>query len=685
MGVEMNKKLTKILLILGLLIGLSIVAYAQRQTGSIKGTTTDTEGNFLRGATVTTSSGALMGTKSYVTTGTGAFRFPALPPGTYIIKAEMSGFTTVTRGNIIVRVGMVITIDITMKMATIEETITVTAASPVVDVAQTKLAVIMDKDLLKNIPLARDLYGIVNSAPGAISEGVTYRRTTSVHGSTVRGNTYAFDGVNMNDPVVMYPLTNINFDVMDEVEMITAGHPAEVGYTDGAYINVVTRSGGNNFSGGATVYYTDDSLAQHLWTDEQISSLGAAKPEVDKSWIDGSLSLGGPILNNKLWFFSNVRYIKQTLKTNFIPFTDPYLGRFHGPYDWSHEEKMGFVKLTSQLTSNIKFVGMFNYVDRDRPIFEQPNPRMPFQTTRILDHEKAYTGNGILTYVLNQNTFFDIRVGYVHRWFPLLLQEEARGLPWILNLGGLYYHITTARWNETYLRKKFQTGAYFTRFQDNFLGGNHEFKGGVEFEDAYGDWDIWRKDNLVWLWSKDNPYSYGTTTWKGVPNVGVGGIAFLVYGPEERSSKLINKARRIGAYVQDSVTFADRLTLNLGLRFDRSWAWMPAVTKAVSGNPVSVYVGESLVRPYTAAKYPEAFPDGINPWGKFSTEEWKDILVWNAWSPRIGLTFDLFGDGKTALKASFSRYTEYMMAQYISAFTPFYPRIISFSWFDMNF
>lgn len=92
-GFEMNKRLTKILLILlCLLIGLSIVSFAQRQTGSIKGTITDAEGNVLPGITVTTSSEAMMGIKSYVTGGTGAFRFPALSPGTYTLRAEMPGF-----------------------------------------------------------------------------------------------------------------------------------------------------------------------------------------------------------------------------------------------------------------------------------------------------------------------------------------------------------------------------------------------------------------------------------------------------------------------------------------------------------------------------------------------------------------------------------------------------------------
>jgi hypothetical protein len=625
----------------------------------------------------------MMGNRSYVTTDTGAFRFPALPVGHYTLKAELGGFSTYTREKIIIRVGMVITVDITLEMAAIEEEITITAASPTVDVEQSKISVVMDKDLLKNIPMARDLYDIVNSAPGAITEDVTYRRTSSVHGGTVRSNTYAFDGVNMNDPVVMYPLTNINFDVMDEVEMITAGHPASVGYTDGAYINVVTRSGGNTFTGGAVLYYTNKGMNQHLWTDEQISALGVSKPGVDKLNFDGSFTIGGPIIKDKLWFFSNLRYINTEQLTNFIPFEPDLLGQNHGTYDWKHEEKMGFIKLTNQLTTNLKLMGMFNYVDRYRPMYEQPGSRTIFQATRMWDHEKDYTGTGVLNYVLNQNTFFELRGSYVHRWFPLPMQEAARDLPYVTDYGDLYGGITTARFNETYLRKRFQIGAYFTRFQDDFLGANHEIKGGVEFEDAYGDWDWWRTDNLMLYLDSDNPGNYYYSSDRnGDTILNDGRVQFRTCGPDSGDTHIKDKGGRIGAYIQNSATFGERLTLNIGLRYDRSWGWKPAVTKAAGGNPVSSWVGENVVVPYVATNYPEDFPAGINPFGQDSTPEWKDIITWNSWSPRIGATFDVFGDGKTALKASFSRYTEYLMLQYFSTLHPFYPRSYRFYWSD---
>lgn len=673
----MEKRIFKALSVL-LLFGLVFsLVYSQQQTGTIRGVITDPDGNPLPGVTVTVTSEALMGAQSYISTETGAFRFPALPPGTYKLTAEMTGFKTYTRENIIVRVGMTVTIDFSMEVAAVEEEITITAASPVVDVQSTKIAVIMDKELLKNLPLARDLYDIMTAAPGAVSEGVTYRRTYAIHGSTVRSNTTAFDGVNMNDPVVMYTLTNINFDVMDEVESITAGHPASVGYTDGAYVNIVTKSGGNKFSGGAVAYFTNEAMAQHLWTDEQVQALGVAKPEVSKSWFDGSLTLGGPIAIDKLWFFTNARYIKQEQKTNFIgPYTD-VLGQTHNPYSWTHEEKMGFIKLTGQLGPKIKLMGLFNVVDIYRPMYEQPGPRVIFQRTRIWDHERGYTGNAVVNYILDQNTFFDFRFGYVHRWFPLPMQKEAQNLPYVYDAGSLYGMLTTARFNETYLRKRLQVGAYFTRFQDNLLGGNHELKGGVEYENTYGDWDWWRKDNMLWYMdSRYPPNNYYYSTF--------GLLYFYICGPESGSTHIKDQGGRIGAYIQDSATFAERLTVNIGVRFDRSWGWKPAVNKAESGNPLSVYIGENIIRPYVASRYPANFPEGINPWGALTSPEWKDIISWNSFSPRLGITYDLFGDGRTALKFSANRYTEYLMLQYFSTLHPFYPRSFGLYWYDDN-
>ena len=647
---------------------------AQTQTGSIKGVITDVEGNPIPSVTVLAASSALMGVQTYETTESGAFRFPALPPGTYTLVFEGPGFKPITRENITVRVGMVVTIDISLEQAVLEREIVITAPSPTVDVESTKIASVIDANMLGNLPLARNLIDIINIAPGVVSEGMG-KTNPAVHGSSVRGNTYAFDGVNMNDPAVMTPLTNINFDVMEEIEMETGGHPASVGVTDGAYINVVTKSGGNRFSGGATVYYTNEGMNDMLWTSEQVKALGVAQPAVDKSWADFSLTFGGPILKDKLWFFANGRHIRREQTTNFIPFTD-ILGRSHTTYEWSHEETMGFAKLTSQLTPKLKMMLMVNNVGINQPMYDQPAPRTTYISTMVWDHEKTSTLNGLVNYILDKNTFAEFRVGYVRRHFSVPMQQEAQDLPWVDDAGDLYGPLTGARYNAQYIRKRTQVLASFTRFQDHWLGADHEIKGGVEFEDAYFDYDWWRKDSMQWYMDSRNPNNYYYAD--------RGYLGFWICGPESGSNKLIDRARRIGAYLQDDFNFGTRLIVNLGLRFDRSWGWKPAINKTAAGNPLAVMLGETLVSPYVAATYPDRFPNGLNPWGDASAPEWKNIITWNSLAPRIGLSYDLFGNGKTALKASFSRYNEYLMIQYFTSLHPYYPRTFNFFWVDSN-
>ncbi len=670
----MRKKNLHLILIV-LLLGLGSVT-AQEQTGSIRGNVMDDEGNVLPGVTVTASSSAMMGKKTYVTRETGIFRFLILHPGTYTITAKVPGFRTIHRENVVVRSGMVVELKLTMEMAHIGEEVIVTEAAPLVDVQQSKVSVRMDQEILRHVPLARDLYDIVNSAPGAISEDESIMRTTSVHGSTVRGNTYSFDGVNMNDPVTMHVLTNINFDVMEEVEMVTTALPASVGFTTGAYINVVTRSGGNDFSGGGVIYYTNDSIAQDLWTDEQVKALGVTHPTVDKSWVDVSFNLGGPIKKDKLWFFTNLRLIQQSKSVDFVPYTD-ILGKRHEQYDWEHQEKLGFIKLTSQITPNIKLTGMFNYVERYRPVYMDPTPyfSLNFIASRIWDHEKVYTGNLRLNYVLDQNTFFDFKANYAHRWFPLLMQEEAIGLPEIIDLADEHYWLTSSDFNTLYLRKRFQSGIRFTRFQDNFLGGNHELKAGLEFENAYGDKDIWRQNNRSELWY-GSPYFFGGN---------MGYLSFYICGAEKGSSKIIDEGKTLSAYLEDSVTLAERLTLNIGIRYDRSWGSIPALTKGRSGTELSYWLGKTFIRPWVAANYPDVFSDGLNPFGKLEIDAWDDVMTWNTFSPRFGLIYDVFGNGRTAFKASFSRYSNYMMLQYFSGVLSPWSGNIGFFWMDLNY
>jgi len=482
--------------------------------------------------------------------------------------------------------------------------------------------------------------------------------------------------VNMNDPVGMHLLTNINFDVIEEVELETAAHPVEAGHADGGYINIVTKSGRNKITGGAILYYGSDKAASNLWPEEELSTMGVSSPSMDKSLWDFSLSLGGAFLQDRLWFFGNTRLITQKRTTPFIPWTDPQ-GKKHEEYTWGNKEIMGFFKLTGQFSPQLKIAGMFNYVNRYRPAHESPlGWNLTEEATRIWDHEKNYTLNGMINYFIDQHTFVDLRVDYLDHKLPLLLNEQGRGNPQYFN-EGTNHAWGSARFNETQQRRRFQAGAYLTRFQDNFLGGNHELKLGAEYEYTYGEWSTWKEDNLLIDYYYGSPYYFGLSQSPATGNtVGKGKVYFYITGQEEGVLNPKFELRRFGFYIQDSATIASRLTLSLGLRFDRSTSSLLSHVKEASGNPGSLNkIGEELIEPLY----------GVNPYDKNEVPEWKDLLTWNTLSPRIGLSFDIYGNGKTVFKTSYSRYTEYLMLQYIYPLNPFYSgRFHQFFWYDEN-
>ncbi|MGQ9638487.1 MAG: TonB-dependent receptor [Thermodesulfobacteriota bacterium] len=698
----MKKRRWLAILLFSLFFGISLCnVSAQVLTGTLTGIIKDKDGNLLPGVTVTVSSPSLMGTRSYASSEAGSFRFPTLPPGTYAITAELSGFKTVKVSDIVVRVGMVVNVDIVMEVAPLEEEMIVTAAAPTVDVRQSKIAVTVDEAILQNAPIARDMHAVVNFLPGATYSQDTgwsgAGRMTSVHGSSVRDNVYAFDGTNMNDPVQMNPITNINYDVIEEVEAMLGGFPAEVGYAAGAYVNIVTRSGGNRFSGGLTFFTTNKHLVQYLWTDQDYSALGVSKPTADKNYNDFSLSVGGPILKDRLWFFTNGRYLRNDKDIMFLPWDLPYAhpaGYTHAPWpSWYHREMMGFVKMTAQVTSKLRLMGMVNYTDTYRPIDESPSPRTLLAATRKWD-ENVTTVTGHLNYVFNQNTLIDAKASYVRRYFLQPFQEEAyQGNVAVWNYGTIF-SVGRTGYEESWNKKRYQIGASLTRYQDNLLGGSHELKAGMEVNRDRNDWYWWRKDPLYWLWYRGSPYYYGTTTAAHIPlynlppeavGVGYSLIGAWICGPKEGDNPVIDIGNNWSGFVQDSFTLFKRLTLNIGFRLESARLDKIDMKKGEAGTDFVLWLGEQYIKPYTKVTYPTVFPDGLNPYLADQAPDWKSVIKWTNFSPRIGMSFDPFGDGKTALKAFFGRYVQYLQLRFalaVSAFDPGWSWRIY--WFDTN-
>jgi hypothetical protein len=570
---------------------------------------------------------------------------------------------------------MTVTINVTLEASTIEEEITIERPSPMLDVKSTKASFVLDKDLLNHIPLARALPDIINTAPGAVRSDSPAGELIALQGAAVRSNTYSLDGAHINDPVTMAPLSNINFDAIEEVELETGAHPAEMGITDGGYINVLTKSGRNNMSAGILLYHTAENMAKSLWANEELNEFQAPAPSGDKNLWDISLSLGGPILEDRAWFFSNVRYNYLSRKTPFVHWADPQ-GIIHEGYDWSNQEVAGFFTLSVQINPNFRFRGMFNFLDHYQPIAESsPSWNLPKESTRELNHEKNLKASGILNYTLNQNTFFDFAVSYVNRSSPYFLTKKEAANPQYYDAGTGYFW-GSGGLNEKSRRNRFLGSANVTRFQDRFLGASHELKAGAEYEQVSAEMSTWKENNLIMTYWNGSPYYYGYTPSPKTGNlVGTGLIDFYITSKMEGQMVVKEELRRFGVFIQDSVTFAGLATFLLGLRFDRSDVRLPAFNKGESGNPVSVTVGEDLVKPLAQT----------NPYKSDIIPQWNNMMTWTSWSPHAGLSIDVFKDGKTALKANFSRYPELLSLQYAFPLSPYFPtRYHRFTWYDEN-
>ncbi len=672
---KVAKKSFGILAILFFLAGLTTFTLAQTYTGTLRGKIIDAQGAALPDASIYLSSPNLLGIQTYFTSETGNFIFSGLPPGFYRLMVEIPEYKTVSIDNIIIRAGKTSHLNITMETTLAEEKITRTISTPTIDTTSTKNATRIDKELLRHIPFLKNLADVIDSMPSVATERVPFLKRSFIHGQDAGANTYAFDGLFMTDPSNRQLFTHFAFDTIEEIEVESAAHPAEIGATEGGYVNVITKSGLSQRGGELVIYHTSDNISSLLRPEDTLNSPGISPPALDKRLWDFSLSLGGLLYEDKLSYFGNARVFSQKRTTPFIPWTDPQ-GIEHKEFHRSNVEEMGFFKLTSRFIPELQVSALFNYNSRYRSVYEPTvSWNRPKESTHTMDLEISYTGTGLLSYSINQNTMAFGKIGFTHKKLPLGLDINGRDKPQYLDQGtGRLWG--SAGFNEEKVQDRFQLTASITHFQENFLGGDHELKAGAEIELISSKYSVWKDNNLLMNYYYDNPNFFG----QGVsPSTGFlvnkGLISFSIASGYALESNPQFESRRLSAFVQDSITLWERLTLTLGLRFDRSDSEISTHSKGVSGNDVSLFIGENIIQPEI----------DINPYELISVLSWKNMIVWNVFSPRIGLGFDVFGNGKSLVKASFSRYPEPLMLDYLTDLNPLNPyRSHQFIWYDEN-
>src|SRR5688572_10096638 len=322
----MRNRASAILMALLLALVGASAASAQETTGTLTGKLTDTQGLAVPGASVTVN--GPQGSRTFTTDTDGRFNAPFLTPGTYSVRAELTGFKAVDITGISVQLGQTTDVGIKMEVGGLTETISVVGSQVVIDASSTTTGSVLSSDLLERVPVGRRFSDALYLAPGVSSSGSAGTANPSISGGSGLDNQYVVDGVNVTNQgygalgsysIIFGSLGNATpFDFIKEVQVKTGGYEAEYGQSPGGVVNVVTKSGSNQIRGSGFAYSRPRALqADH---EEDQSDNGSVNT-VAQQRSDVGVEIGGPILQNRLFFFGAINPAWET--RTFIAPDDP--------------------------------------------------------------------------------------------------------------------------------------------------------------------------------------------------------------------------------------------------------------------------------------------------------------------------------------------------------------------------
>ncbi len=530
------------LFVVPLVLALALPAMATVQTGKLAGTVFDPDGVPLAGVTVTITSPNMMGTRKIQTAEDGSFLFFGLPPGKYTLDIEQPGFLPFKQEQVKVGIGGTVTLDILLELPTAEETVVVTARRPVVDKERTTLGGNYDDEFLQEVPVDRQYQSVAALAPGVVGSG-----NPNIHGGSLYSNQYLVDGVNTTDPVTNTFSSNFNFDAIKEVQVLTGGLDAEYGYATGGIINLVTKSGGNEFHMDTSFYARPNVFR----LKDDFEKDGAPTNDM----YTFNINAGGPILKDKLWYFASVEIDRQIVKQSQ---TDDYFNPAnpekiqHAPWRWFSLYALG--KVTFQATDNHKLTLL---VQGDPTWIENE-----LQDTYTADEaeRQRFQGGGFysLTWeaLWSRSLFQKTQVALSHGIldiFPMGCREQDNE-----NCRQHYDQDTgliTGNDDRDYVSKRYrmQFDSSWTYYLDNFLG-DHEWKLGWQYAHTWQDLRDGIAGGARYTDRSGRPYR----------------IEELVRDEEGNFQRLKTQidGDTLGIYLQDAWKITKDLTLKPGVRFD---------------------------------------------------------------------------------------------------------------------
>src|SRR6476619_1057270 len=409
---------------------LASTAFAQgggaSTTGSINGKVADTSQAVLPGVTVTVASPSLMGVQTAVTSTEGLYRFPALPPGTYTVTYELPGFNTLKRENIQIAMGFTASINVELAVASLQETVTVTGDSPVIDTTSTRVQQNFKLEALQEIPNSRDLWSLLAVTPsvtmGRIDVGGNRAGTQT--GYTAYGysgqNRVLVEGINTTEGTAGAGFY-VDYGSFEEVFLGTIGQGAEMP-TPGVQSQMLGKSGGNKFQGEIYQDFENNSMiGENIANDlpAKFASAIALHSNETQKYRDSNINVGGPIKKDKVWWYFSYRNQKTSVgQPNFI---GPISGTLFDTLLWNPSGKT-----TYQINQNNKLIGYYQWGQK-----EQPN-RLPSSTNNYDDLgatlsqlSGSWIYKGEWNSTINNKMYAEVRYGVFGYYFPLIANTDS--------------------------------------------------------------------------------------------------------------------------------------------------------------------------------------------------------------------------------------------------------------------
>ena len=616
------------------IVGYAMPAVGQTTGGVISGIVADAQGGVLPGVTVTVRNVESGVTRSVVTEADGKYRIPAVPPGTYALKAELSGFSPVDVTNMVVRIGVELTSNLTMQVVGLSESVTVTGQAPVVETTKSDVSGVITQQQIESIPLpSRQPVALALLMPGTSQDSVRPRKFNANVGAGAYTNSGALlvDGVWNKEPCTGEPRQNFPQASIQEFKVNVSQATAEYGWTASGVIAMATKSGTNKFTGEAFEYLRDQSLSRLNTFEQAAVDKGGQKPQYRRNQFGGAV--GGPIIQNRLHLFVAAERTKEDKYVTVNTGKPQFYSALEGVFPIPEYDNTAFFRGDLQINQKQNLFLRYAMERADYTCDTCGGIASAFQDGGISQPRYSLTGGH--SWILSSRALNDFRFQWsFYGYYPhppgvkapgvLYEYPEARTKP----LTQVYNFPSLIWGTNSNLYVEMKTKEIRDDFSITTSGlGSHTWKFGGAIT-SLPNWDDVPPALGTWTFAADQPFNPANpASFAALRSP----TLFTAATPAIRRylPSMYNEA-----YVQDEWKPVSRLTLNLGLRYDiQTKIWNDTLN-----------INDKNYFPTTGTPTQIPFVDFTKRGDR------------NNIGPRLGFAYDVKGDGKSVVRAGWGIY-----------------------------